>query len=50
MNGRVSEEGGGRLTDLVLSRFDDQVEFIFGVFGSLVLLSHDAIYKQQRSS
>ena len=38
-----------KLTDLVLSRLDDQVEFIFGVFGSLVLLSHDASsYKQTR--
>ena len=41
----------GELTNLVLARFDDQSEFVFGVFRSFVLLSHDASsYKQQRSS
>ena len=29
-----------KLTDLVLARFDDQVEFIFGILRSLILLSH----------
>ena len=39
------------LTDLILSRLDDEGELVLGVFRSFVLLSHDASsYKQQRSS
>ena len=38
-----------QLTDLILSRLDDEGEFILGVFRSLVLLSHVASsYKQTK--
>ena len=37
------------LTDLILSRLDDEGELVLGVFRSFVLLSHDASsYKQTR--
>ena len=49
-NGNMACEYKAKLlTDLILSRLDDEGELVLGVFRSFVLLSHDASsYKQTR--
>ena len=49
-NGNTACEHKSKLlTDLILSRLDDEGELVLGVFRSFVLLSHDASsYKQTR--
>ena len=49
-NGNMAcEHKTNLLTDLILSRLDDEGELVLGVFRSFVLLSHDASsYKQTR--
>ena len=49
-NGNMACECKAKLlTDLILSRLDDEGELVLGVFRSFVLLSHDASsYKQTR--